>query len=82
MGIEVGISAGVLGGMVSVGRGGNVEGRVGPGAKVSVGGILVDVFSETLEGEAVGSSLRRLHAKVVVITILSKYRLLNFIAPL
>ena len=82
MGIDVGTSVGVLGSAVFVVRGVNVEGSVGSGVKVSEGEIIVEVFSAGMEGETVGLSLPGVHAKVVVIKIISKYRFLIFIASL
>ena len=82
MGIEVGTSVGVLDAGVSVGGGVNVEAKDGLGVKVSVSGILVDVFSAPLEGETVGNSLLRLHAQVVAIKRRSKYRFFIFMASL
>jgi hypothetical protein len=82
MGTDVGASVGVLGAAVSVDRGVKVNVKVGTGVKVSEERTLVDVFVGTGEEDAVGLPLLRLHARVVVIRRMSKYRFLIFIPSL
>ena len=59
-----------------------MEVRVGAGVTVSEEGMLVDIFSATVEGETVGLALLKVHAKVVVIKRIRKYGYLIFISPL
>ncbi len=49
------------------------------GVKVTVAGMLVDVSATTGEGEAVGSPVLRLQARVVTINKIKKYKFLFFI---
>jgi hypothetical protein len=84
MGTEVSVSVGALGVdvVVSIGRGVKVKVKAGIDVKVSDRGTLVDVSTTMGEEEAVGLSLLRLHARVVVIKRMSKYKFLIFINSL
>jgi len=77
IGIDVGGSVGVVGVTVSVGRGVNV--KAGIGVNVSVEGTRVDVFTATVDGEAVGLPLPELQARVIAIRRMRKYMFLIFI---
>ena len=84
MGTELSVSVGVLGVdvVVSTGRGVKVIVKAGIGVRVSDGGMLVVVSTTMGEEEAVGLSLLRLHARVVVIKRISKHKFLIFIISL
>jgi hypothetical protein len=81
---EVSVSVSALGVdvVVSTGRGVKVRVKAGIGVRVSDGEMLVDVFTTMGEEDAVGLSLLRLHARVVVIKRMRKYEFLIFITSL
>ncbi len=84
MGTELSVSVDALGVdvVVSIGWGVKVKVKAGIGVRVSDRGMLVDVSTTMGEEEAVGLSLLRLHARVVVIKRISKHNLLIFIISL
>lgn len=76
MGVSVGVSVGMD---VSVGMGVNVSVSVGMGVKVSVGITFVDVAAGTnKEGAGCPPPLLKLHARVVNIHGMRRYKILFF----